>query len=213
MRAQEQRIANHIFGVTTFSTDASVSSEWNSYSTADPVGDVKDGIAAFRLACGMAPDALIISYDTYLDIPRCTAVQGLLKYTMPGIDVANMNTAILAALFGVPRVLVGGAVYDSAKTGQDATIADLWSNEYAALVKIASGQDITEPCVGRTFLWTEDSPINPVVEEYRDESIRSQVYRVRHNVSEEKIASRNTSGTAVSDISAACIYLMDNIHT
>ena len=132
---------------------------------------------------------------------------------MPGIDVAKMNTQNLAALFGVPRVLVGGAVYDSAGKGQDATIADLWSNEYAALVKIGSGQDITAPCVGRTFLWTEDSPQNPIVEQYRDEAIRSDVYRVRHNVSEEKIASKNTSGTVVSDISAACLYLMANIHT
>jgi len=213
MRAQEQRIANHIFGVTTFSTDANVASEWNSYSTADPVGDVKDGIAAFRTACGMLPDALIINYTTFLDIPRCSAVQNLLKYTYPGIDLANMNSAILAALFGVPRVLVAGSVYDSAGKGNDASISDLWSYEYAALVKIASGQDITEPCVGRTFLWTEDSPQNPIVEQYRDETIRSEVYRVRHHVSEEKIASRNSSGTVVSDISAACIYLMANIHT
>jgi len=213
MRAQEQRIANHIFGVTTFSTDANVSSEWNSYSTADPVGDVKDGIAAFRKKCGMSPDALIISFDTFLDIPRCSNVQNLLKYTYPGIDLANMSSAILAALFGVPRVLVAGAVYDSAGKGQDATIADLWSYEYAALVKIARGMDITEPCVGRTFLWTEDSPQNPIVEQYRDEPVRSEIYRVRHHVGEQVIASRNTSGTIVSNISAACIYLMANIHT
>lgn len=213
MRNQEKRIADLQFGVATLTTNANVSSEWNSYSTADPVGDVKDGIASFRSKCGMMPDALVINYTTYLDIPRCTAVQSLLKYTYPGIDVANMNTQILAALFGVPRVLVAGSLYDSGGKGQDATITDLWSYEYASLVKIASGMDITEPCVGRTFLWTEDSPTNPIVEQYRDESIRSEVYRVRHHVSEEIIASKNSSGTVVSNISDSCKYLMANIHS
>jgi hypothetical protein len=212
MRGQEKRIADVIFNTTNFSAN-SVSAEWNTYTTADPVGDVKDGIVAFKNQCGMLPDALIISFTTFHDLPRVSAIQNLLKYTYPGIDLANMTSTILAQLFGVPRVLVAGSVYDSAGKGQDASITDIWSYEYAALCKIASGQDITEPCVGRTFLWTGDSPQNPVVEQYREEGVRSDVYRVRHNVSEALIASRNTSGTIVSNISAACMYLFDNIHT
>ena len=97
--------------------------------------------------------------------------------------------------------------------GPDATITNIWDYEYAALIKTASGQDITEPCVGRTFLWTEDSPTNPIVEEYREENRRSDIFRVRHNVGEQLIQSKNTSGTVVSNISAACMYLMDNIHS
>jgi hypothetical protein len=212
MRPQEKRIADATFNATNFSANG-VTTEWNTYTTADPVGDVKDGIVAFQAQCGMLPDALIISFTTFHDLPRVTAIQNLLKYTYPGIDLANMTSAILAQLFGVPRVLVAGSVYDSAGKGQDASITNIWDYEYAALVKIASGQDITEPCVGRTFLWTEDSPVNPIVESYRDEAIRSDIYRVRHHVNESLIKSVNTSGTAVSNISAAAMYLMNNIHT
>lgn len=212
MRAQEQRIATATFNGTNFSAN-SVSSEWDSYTTADPVGDVKDGIVAFKNQCGMPPNTLIINFTTFHDIPRCSAVQNLLKYTYPGIDLVNMTSPILASLFGVDRVLVAGSVYDSAGKGQDASIADLWSYEYAMLCRTASGRDITEPCIGRTFLWTEDSPTNPIVESYRDETVRSDIYRVRHHVSEELIKSVNASGTAVSNVSAACAYLFDNIHT
>ena len=214
MRAQEKRIADALFNETNFTASA-VSNEWDKYSStsADPIGDVADGKVAFRAQCGMMPDALVISYTTYEDIKRCASVKDVLKYTYPGIDIGNMSSAVMATMFGVPRVLIGGAIYDSAGIGQDASISNIWDYEYAALIKIGSGQDITAPCVGRTFLWIEDSPQNPIVEEYRDESIRSDIYRVRHHVSEELIKSVNTSGTTVSNVSAACMYLMDNIHT
>lgn len=216
MRAQEKRIADLVFtaSATNFATH-DVSNEWDKYSSAsaDPVGDVKDGIVAFKNQCGSPPDTLIISFDTFHDIPRCAAVQDLLKYTYPGIDLANMTAPILAALFGVPRVLVAGAVYDSSGKGNDASITDLWDHEYAMLCKTASGQDITEPCIGRTFLWTEDSPTNPIVETYREEQTRSDIIRVRHYVGETLIKSYNEAGTVVSNISAACAYLLTNIHT
>ena len=214
MRGQEKRIADTIFNTTNFTAN-SVSNEWDKYSSAsaDPVGDVKDGIVAFKNQCGMFPNTLIISFETYHDITRCVKVQDLLKFTMPGVDVVNMTSAQMARLFGVPRVLVAGAVYDSAGVGQDASIADLWDHEYAMLCITASGPDITQPSVGRTFLWTEDSPQNPIVEQYRDETVRSEIFRVRHNVGEQLIQSKNTSGTVVSNISAACGYLFDNIHT
>ena len=212
MRAQEKRVADAVFNTTNFTAHA-VGTEWNTYTTADPVGNVKDAIVAFQAQCGMLPDALIISYTTFHDLPRVSAIQNLLKYTYPGIDLANMTSAILAQLFGVPRVLVAGSVYDSAGKGQDSTITNIWSYEYAMLCKIASGQDVTEPSIGRTFLWTGDSPQNPVVEEYRDETVRSDIYRVRHHVNEQLLKSVNTSGTTVSNISAACAYLLTNIHT
>ena len=47
-----------------------------------------------------------------------------------------------------------------------------------------SGRDLREPCLGRTFLWTADSPQNIVTEQYREEQSRSTIYRVRHSVDE-----------------------------
>jgi hypothetical protein len=44
--------------------------------------------------------------------------------------------------------------------------------------------NLKEACIGRTFLWTEDTPDNLVTEEYREEQTRSNVYRVRQNTDE-----------------------------
>jgi hypothetical protein len=161
----------------------------------------------------MLPDTLTIAYTTFSDLRLCDQIVDRLKYTNPGIDLNQMNAQQLAAVFNVPRVLVGGSVYDSSGKGIAASITDMWDKEYATLTKTGFGQDVSEPCVGRTFLWTEDSPQNPVVESYREENRRSDIFRVRHHVSEEKIASRDTDGSIVSDVSIACCYLFDNIHT
>jgi hypothetical protein len=51
--------------------------------------------------------------------------------------------------------------------------------------KIATGNDMREPCVGRTFHWSADgSSIGGTVESYREEGVRGNVIRVRHQVAE-----------------------------
>lgn len=212
MRNQEKRIATKLFNARNF-TAHGVSNEWDSASAATPIKDVKDGKAAFRTQCGMLPDALVISWTTFEDLKNCDEIVNRLKYTFPGLDLNKMTSSQLAAVFDVPQVLVGGGVYNSAKKNKSASISDFWSYEYAALVKISSGDDFTEPGVGRTFLWTEDSPENAIVEQYRDEGIRSDIFRVRHHVDEAFMRSYDDSGTVVSDIAAACVYLFSNIHT
>jgi hypothetical protein len=212
LRGQEKRIADKIFNASTFTPHA-VSVEWDTGETAKPISDVNDGRSAFRTQCGMLPDVLVISYTTYQNLKECDQIVNRLKYTFPGIDINRMTSDQLAAVFDVPRVLIGGSIYNSAKKKKTASIADVWDKEYAALMKIGSGMDLTQPCIGRTFLWTEDSRENAIVEEYREESIRSDVFRVRHNVDEAYMRSYDDSGTVVSDIAAACMYLFSNIHT
>lgn len=212
MRGQEKRIADAVFNSSNF-TPITITEEWDDATNAVPVDNINTGILAMRSACGMLPDALIIAYSTFLNLKNCDQIIDRLKYTFPGIDLNLMSSNQLAAVFNLPRVLVGGGVYNSAKRGLDANIADLWSNEYAALVKISTGEDLAGPGVGRTFLWTEDSPENPIVETYRSEDNRSDVFRVRHHVDEAFLQSKNDSGTVVSDIADACVYLMDNITT
>jgi hypothetical protein len=212
LRAQEKRVADKLFNESRFTAHA-VGIEWDTLATATPIQDVSDAKQAFRTQCGMLPDALVISYTTYENLKNCATIIERLKYTFPGIDLASMTSAQLAALFDVPRVLVGGSIYNSAKKNKTANIADLWSSEYAALVKISSGQDLTQPGFGRTFLWTDDSPQNAIVEQYREEKLRSDVFRVRHSVDEAYICSYTEAGAVVSDIAQACTYLMKNIHT
>ena len=210
--AQEKRVSLMVFNATNFTANA-VSIEWDTVATATPIDDVNTGKLSVRSACGMLPNALIISYTSFVNLRRSEQIIDLISYTFPGADINKMTRQQLAAVLDVPQVLVGGAVYDAAKKGQDASITDLWSYEYAMLTIIGSGGDIMEPCLGRTFLWTEDSAENTLVESYREEDRRSDIIRVRHNTQERLIKSYDENDAAKSDIAAACSYLMSNIHT
>jgi hypothetical protein len=213
LRAQEKRIADKLFNASNFTAHA-LTNEWDDATSATPIKDIKDAKLAFRTQCGMLPDALVIAYSTFEDLKNCDDVVNRLKYTFPGMDINRMSSAQLAAVFDVPRVIIGGSVYDSAKKNKTASITDVWNKEYAALVKIASGgADLLEPGLGRTFLWTEDSPTNAIVEQYREEQTRSDIFRVRHHVDEAFMKSYDDTGAAVSDIAAACVYLISNVTT
>ena len=210
--AQEKRISSMVFNATNFTAHA-VATEFDTIASATPIDVVNTGKLAVRSQCGMLPTDYIISYTTFINLRRCAQIIDLIKYTFPGADINKMTRQQLAAVLEVPRVLVGGAVYDSAKKGQPASITDLWSYEYAMLTVTSGGEDLREPCIGRTFLWTEDSAENTVVESYRNEDIRSDIIRVRHNTQERLIKSYDEDDVAKSDIAGTCSYLMSNIHT
>jgi hypothetical protein len=212
LRGQEKRVADTVFNESNFTGNA-ITNEWDDAENATPIDDVSTGKLSVRSACGMLPNALIIAYSTYLNLKRCAQIVDLIKYTFPGLDINKLSLSQLAQVLDVPQVMVGGAVYNSAKKGQSASVTDIWSNEYAMLTRISGGMDITTPCIGRTFLWTEDSESNHVVETYREEQSRGDVIRVRHDTHEAMIMSRNKDGAVKSNLSAACSYLMKNITT
>ncbi len=212
LRSQEKRIADIVFNGTNFTAN-SITHEWDDPTNAVPLTDVATGKLSIRSASGMLPNVLIIAYSTFLNLKACDQIIDLLKYTFPGIDINQMSLQQLAQVLDVPRVMVGGAVYDSAKKGQTTVVADLWDKEYAMLTRISNTSQLTEPCIGRTFLWTEESGGGHIVESYRDETVRGDVVRVRHDTSEALIASRDTALAIKSNLSTAVSYLFDNVTT
>jgi len=186
LRALEKRIADAVFNATTW-TAVGVTNEWDDATNADPLGDVNTGKKAIYDATGIVPNALITAYSTFLDLGVCDQVVDRIKYTNPAVQRGEISTQLLAQFFGVDQVLVGNAVYDSANLGQDASISAIWSNEYAMLCRISSSMDLEEPSLGRTLIWTGDSGSGEdgvVVETYRDEGVRGDVIRARHQTDE-----------------------------
>jgi len=71
------------------------------------------------------------------------------------------------------------------------------------------GDDITEPSIGRIFLWNEGEDEETIVEEYYSKEARSKIVRVRHDTQEAVLASYDEDNTIKSEISKACGYLID----
>jgi len=214
MRAQEKRIANLFFSTTAatrFGT-TSVTNEWDDYANATPISDIKAQLNNFRLKAGNAPDALVVNWEVYNNLTQCAQIVDQIKYTFgAALDIRNLSAAQVAQALGVPRLIVAGGLEDTAGQGLDSSISDIWSNEYAALVRIG---DMTSGGLGRTFSWAPESGSPFVVEQYRENAVRGDVYRVRHYVGETLYASVEADNTTIlSDVANDNIILFDNVTT
>jgi len=207
LRAQEKRVADKIINTSNFSA-TNAATAWTTAATADPRTDVEIGKETLR-ASGIIPNCLILNYTAYQDAKLCADVQEKVYQLFP--DAAKTGIISLQHLktyFDVEKVLVAGALYNTTYRGRDASLSDIWGVRYCMLCRVSDG-DISEPCIGRTFKWNEGAAADVIVEQYRDETVRGDVLRVRHDVTEAFLTSYDSSNSAKSEISKSCGYLID----
>lgn len=184
LRNQENIIEGVLFNATTFASyTTAVSNEWSSAANGTPLADVKTAIQSLRGKCGLNPTDIVFSLKVFENLMLSAKIKDYLQYTSPHLLLGfEAKRQMLSSIFGL-NVIVAGAVYDSAKEGQATVVADIWDDEYALLFVKSTG-DLRSPGLGRTFLWTDDSPQNLNVESYREEQTRGDIIRVRqHTVS------------------------------
>ena len=209
LRAQEYRIQQKIFNTGNFSAhNATIA--WSTLASANPKSDVNTGKAAMR-TLGVVPNCLIIPYAVFQTLQSVADIKTQVYQLFPdAAKTGQVTIEHLKTYFDVPKVMVAGALYNSANQGQNATLAEMWGSRYAMLCRVAEpGADVIEPCIGRTFKWNEGASEEVVVEEYYSDEVRSNILRVRHDTTEAFLASYDEDGNVKSEISKACGYLID----
>lgn len=186
-RAQEIRTAAAVFNTSTWTagkgnyTDNGAS-PWSTTST-DIVAQIVDARESVRSLSGETADSLVLGAASFAKLLKNTGIRN----QFPGASIITMAMLEqqMGAIFGLSKLFVGEAVKNTAIEGQDAVVADVWSGQFAMVCKTANaGSSLSSPCIGRSILWTEDSPTNLVVESYREEQSRGEVVRARQNVDE-----------------------------
>jgi len=187
----EKRLADLLVNETTFSgklTTLSGGAEWSNASGGKPVDDIETAVQAIYTASGLWSNALIISKTTFRELRANDQVRDRIASSGAGdpTKAEDITVNMLKAVFDLDHILVAGGTKNSAIEGQTATPAQIWNVEYAMVCKVATNNDIKEPCLGRTFHWAADgSAVGGMVESYRDEAVRSDVIRVRHDVDQK----------------------------
>ena len=186
----EVRVAAAVFNTTTWngaSLTTGVSTEWSNAANGVPVTDVLTAGNIIYENSGYYPNALVINRRIFRNLKNNAQVIDRIVSAGAGAaaKAGDISAELLAQVFDLDFVIVAGASKNAANEGQAADLESFWSNEYAMLCRVATGSDIREPCIGRTFHWAEDgSTIGGTTEEYRDEAVRSKIIRVRHDVDE-----------------------------
>lgn len=190
LRNAEKRVADAVFNTSTWtgsSLTTSIGTPWSTVASATPITNVESAVQKVYDNSGLKANALIVNWKVYRNLRNCTQITDRIAASGAGsaIKASDITPQILAQVFDLDYVIVAGQSRNSATEGQTATPSQIWSSSYAMVCRISNSQDMRDPCIGRTFHWSEDgSSIGGTVETYRDETVRGNVVRVRHDVDE-----------------------------
>ncbi len=148
--------------------------QWSDFTgTSDPNDDIEVAKEAVRAQIAKRPNTVVMGAAVFSKLKQHPKIVDRIKYT--GRDVAT--TELLASLFGVQRVLVGDAVYES----DAGVMTDVWGKfVVVAYTEMGGIADRGRPTYGYTYRLGGF----PLVEQaYQDRNAKSWVYPVTDEVS------------------------------
>ena len=121
---KEKVLADALANTATMTLNVTLSgtSQFSDYDNSDPISRFKTARAEVKEGCGLPPDTAWMSWEVWNVMRFHPQLLELFKYVKGGA----LDDSQLAEAFGVRRVLVGSAVYNSAKEGQTDDLAAIW---------------------------------------------------------------------------------------
>jgi len=196
----ERRIYSLISGIGW--TNHDVATAWSSATTAVPLDDIQSGVEAIQDACGAANDEirLVIPRADYRELLRTTQVKEKVLAGFTGLPPAQMKPQQLAALLEIGGVLRAAASYDTKEEGVAETHGQIWTAGVMWLLVCCNENDgLDMPSAARTIIWTAGAPALPVVETYRDDTVRADIVRARDDTDEVAISDANVFGYQITN--------------
>ena len=185
---RERRLATLVMNATTY-TATTTGAAWSAVGTGI-IAAINTAVRDIQSKTGLPRQmmSLIINSQNFWYLNQNTAIKALWSSTYSaneGRQPVMLPTAQIAEILQIGQVLVGGGWKDTAGEGIDQSLAEVWGNTYAAIAVLGSaGAGLKEPAAFRTMLWTQDSPVLPTMERYRDETVRSEILRARATLDE-----------------------------
>ena len=145
-------------------------SQWSDFTgTSQPIQNIETAKEAVRAATGKRPNTVLMGAAVMAKLRQHPIIVDRMKYT--GRDIATAE--ILAALFGVQRVLVGDAIYSN---DAGTAFTDVWGKDVVvAYTELGSVADMGAPSYGYTYTLQG----YPLAEEaYYDRNTKSWVFPV-----------------------------------
>lgn len=192
LRNHEIRVASALYDTTVYTGTLATAAgtAWSTSATADPIAKVNDAVQAIYDRTGVWPNAIVMSRKAFRACRMTAKVIDAITSAGAGSAAkqGDINPQLLAQVFDLKYCFVAGGAKNTANEKQTATIASLFDNTYASVLRVAETNDIAEPCWGRTFHWSEDgSMLGGAIETYREDGIRGDVVRCRMDTHEKVI--------------------------
>ncbi len=184
----EQRIRTASFNASTFTaTAASVNYTAANLATMDVADDV-DKAKGRLLLTGQIANAVWMSYNVYQRARRSTLLQNQIYGVVPRAAGQRglPGEADVAQALGVENLFIGKAPVNANAEGATYSGSFIWTDTYIG-VGCVQGGEYEAGGMGRTIQWTKDTTGLFTPETYRDDTVRSNILRVRQHVIEKVI--------------------------
>jgi hypothetical protein len=181
----ERRVISKVLSISNTDTAAV---KWDLPGTAKPIDDIEAAVLAIYDASGLWPDTLCMSRKTFRLLRNVEQILDRIASSGAGspTKATDVTASMLAQVFDIPKIVIAGSTENTANMGQSGVFGQIWDESKVFIGRTASSNDFREPCIGRTFHWNGDgSQIAGTVESYRDETVRADIIRVRHQVDEK----------------------------
>ena len=172
----ETRVASLALVTTNVGSTVTVTSAWTDATNSRPISNIMTVRNNIYLGTGYMPNRMLFGYQAWNNfIQSDQAKNSLTNPNVTGGGFLPMADAV-ARYFSVDRVLIGGAIRNTADEGQAQTLADIWSDN--VLIYYAPLQASVEfPSWMYSFRWNAPGLPNMQVERHPYDS-RRKTYEV-----------------------------------
>jgi hypothetical protein len=172
---------------------------WNN-SSSTPLDDVYSEHRRILLAGRRRPNTMIVGFTTLQRLMTNTQIINRLNNgALPG-RVVMATVDQLAGLFGVERILVAQAVYNSAKETQTASTAFCLDDKSAWIGYVAPSAAIMTPSAGYRGTWAGLAGNDMGVRTFKYFDMDTHSWKVHSIVNDEYVMVNNKLGTFLSGI-------------
>lgn len=172
----ERVIASDVFG-TGWASSTTPSTLWDD-DASDPMGDVETGRETVVGLIGREPNVMVIGREVWSDLRHHPDLLDRIKYT----SVGRITPELLANLFGIPKLLIGNAIYNTAVEGATESYSYIWG-KHAWMGYVTPSPSLMAPSAGYLFTWK-----NRTVERVRDNIRKADLVRVEWHLDSKTTA-------------------------
>lgn len=163
------------FGTSIWNADTTVGVQWENANSI-PIEDVRGRAYVMQTNTGRKPNTFVIGPNVEKRLLDHPDIVDRIKYTQAATGAAVQQ--ILAAMFGVDRLMVIGASRNTAVEGAAGSFSNIAGN-HALLLYVDPNPSLLSPTAGLTFWWTGLYPaMGPSVYRYYEDQTRSDVVEV-----------------------------------
>ncbi len=145
---QEVQWASDAFTTGVWGTDATPGTLWDAASST-PIADVETAKNTVLTNTGYVPNTVIMSYKVFSALVDNSDIVDRIKYT----SQESVTEELLARLFGVDRVLIMAATYNTAAEGATASYS-LVGDKDVLVCYTPANPGLMVPSAGYNMVWT-----------------------------------------------------------